>query len=82
VNAANATQSISIALDGIKSVASTASGLVLTGNPRDQNFISAPLTVIPRPLQITNISPTFTYSAPANSVSVLNLTHVVLKDHQ
>jgi alpha-N-arabinofuranosidase len=71
VNISSKPQALQINLQGASSVAGDAQGIVLTGNPRDVNSISAPKKVYPQPADIHNAAASFTHEFPADSVTVL-----------
>lgn len=73
VNAGPTDQRVTIDLQGVRSVAPSALGEILQGQPTDVNSLAEPKRVAPRPLVIQAASPTFAHTFPAQSVSVFRL---------
>ncbi|HET6383880.1 MAG TPA: alpha-L-arabinofuranosidase C-terminal domain-containing protein [Armatimonadota bacterium] len=73
VNVSAEPQPLQIDLAGAGRVDKTASALVLTGMPDDQNSLADPLKVAPKSEPITNAGPIFTHTFPAYSVNVIRL---------
>jgi uncharacterized protein (TIGR03437 family) len=77
VNNNAAPRSATIALDGAAAVTPWGAALTLTSaNRTDQNTFAAPNTVTPAAAVVGQVSPRFSYTFPANSVTVLTLNGV------
>lgn len=72
-NAGNAAQSLTFSLTQFGTVSSTGTLQVLTGAETASNTPQAPNAVVPKTSTITT-GKTFTYNAPAFSVSVITVT--------
>lgn len=73
VNVSADPQPLAVSLQGAKNVASTASAIVLTGDPGDVNSLAEPQKVAPKTETITGVSGTFTHEFPAHSITVLRV---------
>jgi alpha-N-arabinofuranosidase len=73
VNPATNSVSLSVAIDGVSSLASTATAITLAANPDDSNSISQPKQVVPVTKTIRGVKPRFSYTLPPNSIVVLKL---------
>ena len=74
VNVRDEAYETAITLAGAGTVASDAKALVLTStNPDDENTFDNPENVVPRSQTIKGVGSQFTYTFPANSVTVLRL---------
>ena len=78
VNLSGQAMPVTIALTGAGTVSAKASGEYIAGMPGDQNTVSAPTRVAPRPIAITDAGSSFTRPFPAYSVSVIRL-HVTTR---
>jgi alpha-N-arabinofuranosidase len=72
----NATPSpVTITVDGVKSIASTATAIVLSSaSDTDTNTIDAPNAVVPVTSSIAGITKSFAYTFPPYSLTVLVLS--------
>lgn len=74
VNASPKAQSVTVALDGVKSVKPGAKGILLTSEKlSDVNDFAAPDRVAPRRMTVDVRAPKFNQSVPANSFVVLRV---------
>ena len=73
VNPQATAETLNIEINGVASVASKGSAIVLAGNPDDSNSITEPRKIIPVTTTIRGIKPGFTYTMPAHSIVVLKL---------
>jgi len=74
VNASAGDLTTSVKLDGAKQIAPTAKTTTLTSNnAMDENSITEPTKVAPVEREFTHAASSFTYTFPANSVTVLRL---------
>jgi alpha-N-arabinofuranosidase len=64
---------VTIDLQGISSLASKGTAIILAGNPDDTNSIDDPKRVTPNTTTVKGVKPSFTYTMPAYSVVVLKL---------
>ena len=74
VNALPTTQSVSINLKGVRSIAPTARLLQLAADPTATNAIADPTNVVPATRQVNGIGLSFSQSFPPYSISVLRLS--------
>lgn len=73
VNVSGSALKTPITLRGVKQLAPTGSALVMAGHPTDENSFETPAKVTPKPEVLTGVSPEFTHTFPAHSISVLRL---------
>jgi alpha-L-arabinofuranosidase len=73
VNTEGTAHSITVNLQGVKSVGKQAQVEVLTGQPLDVNTVEKPMNVAPKTSTIDNAALTFTHDFPGNSFSVIRL---------
>ncbi|MGP8235735.1 MAG: alpha-L-arabinofuranosidase C-terminal domain-containing protein [Limisphaerales bacterium] len=64
---------VEFSLEGVTSVAGTATCQEMSGDPSDVNTIEEPRKVAPKTTQLSGIGATFTHELPAHSVSVIKL---------
>ena len=74
VNAGDAPAPVQIDLNGVRTLASTATAIVLSGDATATNSIDAPETVVPKSAKVTGIKPGFTYTVPAHAIVVLEFS--------
>lgn len=73
VNVSDCDQLLTVDLQGVKSVAPTARGEILCGNPGDMNSIDEPEKVAPKPIEIHDAAAIFVHNFPAHSISVIRV---------
>ena len=73
VNVNNSTMSATFNLNGVASIASSATVIQLSGNATNQNSFSAPTFVFPVTNMINNAGTNFTVTLPADSLSIFKL---------
>ncbi|GAB4466076.1 MAG: hypothetical protein OHK0029_37170 [Armatimonadaceae bacterium] len=73
VNAAATAQTVTIELKGVRSVQPVGSAIALAADPGETNALDSPKKVIPVTKQVTGIQPSFTYTFPPHSITVLRL---------
>jgi alpha-N-arabinofuranosidase len=73
VNPQSTEQRVKIEIKGMASIRHTADVIILAANPEDTNSLEDPIKVIPKHSTIDGITPTFSYTVPANGIAVLNL---------
>jgi alpha-L-arabinofuranosidase len=73
VNASASPVATRIDLEGIGKLQPTATALVLSGKPADENTIDQPAKVAPVTTTVDRVSPSFLYTLPAQSVVILRL---------
>ncbi len=73
VNPEAAPQSVSIELKGVHSVSSKGMAITLAAVPDETNAIDDPDKVVPVMSKVTGVKPAFTYTVPADSITVLQL---------
>jgi len=73
VNPQSTEEKVKLDIQGAQSVAPTADALTLAAEPDATNSIDEPRKVVPVSSQVSGVRPTFTYSAPANSITVLGI---------
>ncbi|HYG33844.1 MAG TPA: alpha-L-arabinofuranosidase C-terminal domain-containing protein, partial [Clostridia bacterium] len=73
VNPGNQPAQVDIKLRGVKHVSSTASSVVLTGKPADENSFDAPQHVVPVSETISNSSSQFHHTFKPHSFTVLRI---------
>lgn len=73
VNATVAPQTVTIEFKGVRSLRPEATAITLAADPAATNSIADPKRVVPVNSKVSGIQPTFTYTFPANSVTVLKL---------
>ena len=64
---------LNIKIQGVASLAPTASAITLSGSPEDTNSINRPRNVVPVTTTVGEVTPQFSYTLPANSLVVLKL---------
>lgn len=73
VNVQAAAQPLEIALQGVRKVAQSAKGEVLTAESGAMNSVTEPMRVAPKAIAIGNAGTRFTHELPAHSVTVIRL---------
>jgi alpha-L-arabinofuranosidase len=73
VNPQATAQRLNIELKGVKTLASKASAITLSGNLDDSNSITQPTKVIPVTKTVRHLKPDFIYTMPSHSIVVLKL---------
>ena len=73
VNPGENPETVSIALQGVDSVARKAGVITLAGNPRDLNSIDQPRNIVPVAAPLPDASSSFSYTLPAHSILVFKL---------
>jgi len=73
VNPELTSQSLSIEIKGVTSLASKATVITLAGNPEDTNSTSHPRNVVPVTTTLRGVKPGFIYTLPANSIVIIKL---------
>jgi alpha-N-arabinofuranosidase len=73
VNSSDAEVPVQLDVQGVRSLASTASTEILAADPKATNSIDAPRMVAPMTSKISNVKPGFTYKVPAHAIVVLML---------
>ena len=73
VNPQSVPQPLTLDLKGVKSLKSTATATTLAAAPDDTNSIKDPAKVIPVTAKVSGVKPDFSYTLPANSITVLEL---------
>jgi alpha-L-arabinofuranosidase len=73
VNVNNSTMSTTVNVNGVASIASSATVIQLSGNATNQNSFSTPTYVFPVTNTINNAGTNFTVTLPANSLSIFKL---------
>jgi len=73
VNPETNSVSLKIEINGVASLASKATAIILSGDPDDSNSITQPKNVIPVTTTVRGVKPDFTYTMPPNSIVVLKL---------
>lgn len=71
VNTSAAPIDATVDLSGAGDLDSVARGWEMTGEPGDQNSVTQPTRVAPKPIEVRGVSASFTRTFPAYSVSVL-----------
>lgn len=79
VNPGSAAQVVRIELQDLRSVAPTATALVLQAHPANTNSIDQPTRVVPVTRRVSGIRPSFTHTFPPHSITVLRLEAPVLQ---
>jgi alpha-L-arabinofuranosidase len=78
VNCAGSPQALQITLNGVGKLAPQARAVVLTSQrPQDTNTLGDSRRVVPAIKTVTGVGPTFNYSLPAYSITVLQLQTTV-----
>jgi len=74
VNAAGERQPVAIRLQGVRGVLPLARATVLaSASPQDTNTLADPTHVAPRTTIVTGVRPSFEYSLPPYSITVLEI---------
>jgi alpha-N-arabinofuranosidase len=74
VNCAGSPQPLEIKVSGPTRLAPQARAVILTSqSPRDTNTLGDPNRVVPAIKTVTGVGPTFNYSLPAYSITVIQL---------
>ena len=73
VNSADTEAPLQFDLQGVRTLASTATTEVLAADPKATNSIDAPRSVAPATSNISGVKPGFTYKVPAHAIVVLTL---------
>ena len=73
VNFNNSPMSATFNVNGVASIASSATVVQLSGNPNDTNSFASPTYIFPVTNVINNAGTNFTVSLPANSLSIFKL---------
>jgi alpha-N-arabinofuranosidase len=73
VNSGNAEAPAQLDLQGMQTLASTATVLTLAADPKATNSIDAPQAVAPITSKVSGVKPGFVYNVPANSIVVMVL---------
>jgi alpha-N-arabinofuranosidase len=74
VNPQATPQPVTIEIKGVRSVGATATSTVLAASgPAETNSLAEPEKVVPVTAKVEGVRPTFTYTFPANSVTVLRI---------
>jgi alpha-N-arabinofuranosidase len=73
VNAADADVPVQIDLQGVRTLAPTATAITLAADPKATNSIDAPEAIVPVTSKVTGVKPGFTYKVPAHGIVVLML---------
>jgi alpha-L-arabinofuranosidase len=73
VNSSNAEAPVRLDLQGMQTVASTATVLTLAADPKATNSIDAPHAVAPITSKVSGVKPGLVYTVPANSIVVMVL---------
>ncbi len=73
VNPETAPQTITIALKGVRSVADTATEILLAADPKETNALEDSQKVTPQTRKISGVKSVFTHTFPPNSITVLRL---------
>lgn len=75
VNPGTTAQSIKIVLNGLAKIQEDGQAIILSANsPEDTNSITEPTKIIPVRSPLKNVASTFSYTFPAYSITVLELT--------
>jgi alpha-N-arabinofuranosidase len=73
VNPQSAPQPLTLDLEGVATLKSTATATTLAAAPDEYNSINDPVKVVPVTTKVSGIKPVFSYTLPANSITVLKL---------
>jgi alpha-N-arabinofuranosidase len=73
VNSGNAEAPAQLDLQGMQTLASTATVVTLAADPKATNSIDAPQAVAPITSKVSGVKPGFVYNVPANSIVVMVL---------
>jgi len=73
VNTAAEAKEVGLNLSGVRSVADSATVIVLQGDPADENSLQEPEKVVPAESRISGLGREFTHTFPANSVTVMRI---------
>jgi alpha-N-arabinofuranosidase len=74
VNSQKDAQTVSLTLTGVKSVGSKGSAITLAASsPADTNAIDQPTNVVPKVTKVAGVQPSFDYTFPPHSITVLQL---------
>jgi alpha-N-arabinofuranosidase len=66
-------QSLKLDVQGVHKLKSTATATTLTATPDETNSINDPTKVVPVTTKVKGVKPEFSYTLPANSITVLKL---------
>lgn len=73
VNPQPTAESLNLEINGVRSLASTAGVIVLSGSPEDTNSINRPRNVVPVTTTVKGVRPKFACTLPPDSIVVLKL---------
>jgi alpha-N-arabinofuranosidase len=73
VNVTDAPLTTTIAIEGAPGLASTGRAITLSGRPEETNSITDPTHLVPVESEVPGVGPSFRYTFPASSVTVLQL---------
>jgi len=74
VNPSDADAPVQIAVNGVNSLAATATAITMAADAQATNSIDAPEKVVPVTSTISGVKPGFTYTVPAHGIVVLELS--------
>jgi len=73
VNVTAAPQPVAITIDGVQRLSATGRAVTLAGRPEETNSITDPTHLVPVESAVPGVTRAFTYTFPADSVTVLEL---------
>ncbi len=73
MNPQAAAEPLKIEINGVTSLASSASAITLAGNLEDSNTITQPRNIVPVTTTVRGVKSGFTYTLPPHSIVVLKL---------
>ena len=73
VNVTAVSQPVAIVVNGVQKLAANGRAVTLAGRPEETNSITDPVHLVPVESDVPGIGPSFTYTFPADSVTVLQL---------
>ncbi len=73
INPQSTPQPLKLAIQGVRALKSTATATILTAAPDETNSINDPNKVVPVTAKVKGVKPEFSYTLPANSITVLKL---------
>jgi alpha-L-arabinofuranosidase len=73
VNPADAAAPVHIAVNGLSTLAPTATALTLAADPNATNSIAGPESVVPVTTKVAGVKPSFSYTVPAHGIVTLIL---------
>jgi endo-1,4-beta-xylanase len=79
VNPQATPQPVKINLQGVHSIRANATATVLAADPNDTNSMDEPEKIVPKTVRVSGIRPSFTYTFPPNSITVLKLKAPVVQ---